>query len=321
MRLHHVLLIDLLPLLAAIGLARDANAQPSPTVTQAQYCVPKVAPSLASFQAAPTQPFSKSGITCDQPQLLPPSPDAAGLAAPLGDGDYLVVYVNDGSQTLATSSVTDITYTVGKNSPTSCINGNQSLLGQYFIICKIAPPDSAKARDQIIAKLTVTGATQPNFGYSLLRVGTFLSYAGSAAGFWIPVGLFGTTFQSNADGITLAALPVGIAWGGQLYPFHNNTDYIGLSGFASWTISPQKSSSSANNGNYTIADLSPGALFDLDGYAYAGAAYTIDFRTGYSSPGFLAVLGLGPKLLTFLKAESTTTTVAPSTKASPQLAR
>lgn len=321
MRIHPALLTGV-PFLTATGLARDASAQPSPTVTQVQYCVPKVAPSLTSFQAAPTQPFSNSGISCDQPQLLPPSPDAAGLAAPLGDGDYLVVYVNDGTQTLASSSVTDITYTIGTGTPTSCINGNASLLGQHYIICKITAPAAARARDLITTKLSVTGSAQPNSGFTLLRVGTFLSYAGSAAGFWIPVGLFGTTFQSNADGITLAALPVGLAWGGQLYPFHNNTDYVGLSGFASWTISPQKSTSGANNGNYTIADLSPGVMFDLDGYAYAGAAYTIDFRSGFSSPGFLAVLGLGPKLLTFLKAESTTTTAGASvTRATPQVAR
>ncbi|HVZ31495.1 MAG TPA: hypothetical protein VG963_03670, partial [Polyangiaceae bacterium] len=80
--------------------------------------------------------------------------------------------------------------------------------------------------------------------------------------------MFGTNFKSNADGITLAALPIGIALGGQLYI--SGKDYIGLSGFGSWTIAPQKSEGETKSENYTVSSLSTGAFLDVDGYVYLG---------------------------------------------------
>jgi hypothetical protein len=69
------------------------------------------------------------------------------------------------------------------------------------------------------------------------------------------------------------------------------------------SIAPQKASSGANSGNYTVASVSPGAFFDFDGYAYAGYAYALDLRSGYANPGHMFVLGVGPRLLEVLKAE------------------
>jgi hypothetical protein len=306
---------------AQLGPAADSAGPTSPlpavapasAVTEARYCVPPRTPTPADAEKV-RQPFRASGIKCDSThdsaRLLTHLPAFASEAIAVGNGDFIVVYVNDGSKTLAASSVTDVTYSIGASTPVSCVkDAGVELATDYFILCQVSAPASAKARDLVTVKMIVggPGTPQPNAGYSHFRVRVFPSLAGNAYGFWLPVGLFGTTFQSNADGITLAALPVGLAWGGRLYAFNDNTNYVGLSVFGSWTISPEKSSTGVANGNYAISDASPGALLDFNGFFYAGSAYTFDFRSGYKSPGFLAIVGLGPKLLTVLKAESTTT--------------
>jgi hypothetical protein len=79
-----------------------------------------------------------------------------------------------------------------------------------------------------------------------------------------------------------------------------------------WSIAPQKATGGTSTGDYTLSAASPGAFLDVDGYVYAGYAYAIDLRTlasnsGYTNPGSMLVVGLGPKLLQVLKGQPTQT--------------
>lgn len=219
------------------------------------------------------------------------------------NNNYVVVYVGDGSTTLGAAQITNVNWSIHKEGakgavPMACEDTGNAWDERYFKLCKIEGdrfPD-ASHNDVVEVDVAAGGAAVPRYGRFTRR----WSLASTAAGFWIPVGLFGTNFQSNDDGITLAALPVGLAWGFQLnLP---KGEHIGLSFYGSWSIAPQKTDGKAN-GNYTLASLSPGAFLDFDGYAYAGYGYALDLRSGHSNPGHMMVVGIGPKLLQLLKGQ------------------
>jgi hypothetical protein len=279
------------------GAADGSNA-----VAAVHYCVPQARPGLSDD---PSKPFAQAKIQCGTDRLLPSIATYGDSAIPLGDGDFVVVFVNDGSKPLSDWKVQDVQYTIGSGTPVSCLTGGLTP-ADYFIPCRVTLPASSASNDPVKFGVTGTAGGTLEGGYSRVRKPLHFSVAGSALGFWLPIGLFGSNFKSNADGITLAALPVGIAWGGQMYAFNNNTDYIGLSGFGSWTIAPEKNSDGSNTGNYSLQGISGGFIFDIDGYVYLGGVLSGDLRSGAPGPTPLAVLGIGPSLLKVLKAESAT---------------
>ena len=126
--------------------------------------------------------------------------------------------------------------------------------------------------------------------------------AGTASGFWIPIGLFATNFKATQDGIPLAAFPVGAAFGGRL--FVSNGFYLGASAMINYAIYPstQNQQTGSSSGSVNLQSAAGGALFDIDGYLYLGAAYLKDFRSSGDSPGAMFVVGAGPQFLQFLQA-------------------
>lgn len=214
--------------------------------------------------------------------------------------NYVVVYVGDGSKSLGATGITEVSYSVHKEgatgAPIKCEDNDTEWADKLFRLCKLDTSKfpSASHGDVVEFNVTSGSGTARRFG----RFSRPFSLASSVAGFWIPVGMFGSNFRTNEDGITLAALPIGLAFGGQ-YNFQNG-HHLGISVFASWAIAPQKTAT-ATNGNYTVASISPGAFLDIDGFAYLGYGYAADFRDGHKDPGHMMVLGVGPKLLEFLK--------------------
>ena len=118
------------------------------------------------------------------------------------------------------------------------------------------------------------------------------------AGFWIPIGLLSTNFSLGSNGITLAPMPIGIAWGIKLYL---NEMYLGLSLAFNYTIHPINDSTGKATGAYSFTSFTPAALIDFNGYVYAGYGYGLRFDDISQSPGSLFVVGVGPALLSILK--------------------
>ncbi len=266
-----------------------------------------------------TQPLGAATLASCTNHLATQYAQETGDQPRVRSGNLLLVYVGDGSGTLGAAGVSAIKVSVyPPNQPTgtqvTCADSGSTaspnLANSYFWPCWIESgaastqpftvsfPDAAQ-NDTIDVAVTAGTTDYHRFG----RFTQPLSWASNASGFWIPIGLFGTDFHANSDGITLAALPVGVAWGGQ-YNF-SGTNYLGLSIILDWTIAPQKTDGT-NSGNYTLSAGSLGGIVDLDGYVYLGYAYAADVRalagnSGYTNPGSMFVVGVGPKLLEVLK--------------------
>jgi hypothetical protein len=142
-----------------------------------------------------------------------------------------------------------------------------------------------------------------HIGYFRLKNSASLyGLAKSGTGFWLPVGLFATDFKNTQDGISLAAFPVGLAWGVRFY-LPGKSQYIGTSAAVNWAIyrAPSDMTMPGDSQGFSLQSAAVGVLADLSGYAYVGGAYIADFREGQSSPGWVFVVGAGPQLLQFLQ--------------------
>lgn len=242
--------------------------------------------------------------------LAQPIPKNVSAQPHIRDGNIVYVYIGDGTTTLSDAGVTDVSITIHGTATTSTQNTTCNLTAEaplnssYFLQCDIgsdAFPNAAQG-DSIDFEIREI--------ISYHRYALFTKWVSPASsahlgpiGFWVPVGMFGTNFKSNTDGIALAALPIGLAAGVQMN--FNNTNYVGVSAFANWSIVPQKDSMTGMaTGSYDFQSATIGGFADLDGYLYAGYGYALDARKGTANPGSLLVIGVGPRLLEFLKGQS-----------------
>lgn len=264
-------------------------------------CVPKDS-SVLSLD--PTRSPANVAELCAN-RLATPYRDATAQQPRIRSGDLAFVFAGDGTQKLGTLGVTSVTVAVGTSGAAQSappVGFPYAVADSYFlpVILDAANFPDASQGDP------VTFSVQLSAGPSVVLYGDFIKpfslyNSGSTFGAWIPVGLFGTNGQSNASGITLAALPVGVAWGFKWNVSSNF--YLGLSAFGSWTIAPQKDSTGGSTGNYTLSAVTPGAFLDVAGYLYVGYGYAVDLRSGYANPGSMLVVGVGPTLLQFLKGQ------------------
>lgn len=153
-----------------------------------------------------------------------------------------------------------------------------------------------------VSDSTSTSASQFPFGFIWRHQAVPYGIAKSETLFWLPVGLFSTTFQSTADGIPFAALPVGGALGLKLYV--SRDIYLGASVMGNWLVSPGKDAQGKPDNTYNLAGLTTGILFDLNNYIYLGYAYGFDLRSGGKHPGSMFVFGLGPGLLQLIQSKN-----------------
>lgn len=123
-------------------------------------------------------------------------------------------------------------------------------------------------------------------------------------GLWVPVGLLGTNFHTTADGIELTAVPVGVAIGTKWWA--KKDFYLGVSALLTWSISsteqtrPNPTTGMDEKVSVTLAkSAGAGVMFDIDGWLYLGGLYNKSFRDDVASPGWFAVLGVGPELIQF----------------------
>ena len=129
---------------------------------------------------------------------------------------------------------------------------------------------------------------------------------------WFPVGLVATQFKSGVNGIPATALPISVASGGKLFLSKASDEipnfYLGASMTLGWAwlnssvetpVSTMMSQEDDTVG--FLKGVSAGGIIDISDYVYIGGSYVFDFREGYKNPGFVAVFGLGPGLISLLK--------------------
>lgn len=153
--------------------------------------------------------------------------------------------------------------------------------------------------DFIITSPAIAKFFEPSAPYQTLGQNT--------RGVWIPALLFSSNFQSTSNGIQFASLPIGIAWG---YKFYNRTTgfYWGLSAMGTIFAATEKGNTDvASSSSFNVQGFTGGILFDINDIFSIGYAYGQNFRTGYSNPGGMFVLGFGTKALGFLKKNKETT--------------
>jgi len=126
-----------------------------------------------------------------------------------------------------------------------------------------------------------------------------------AAGFWIPVGLFGTDFNSTASGIGFAPMPINIALGTKWYLM--DKDYLGFSTCFNWTVNSGQDSNQTNtNQNVNLLTGTAGLLLDFDNYIYLGAGKEFNFEKGSTSNNKVVFfLGFATNALSFLNSGKT----------------
>ena len=110
-----------------------------------------------------------------------------------------------------------------------------------------------------VVEVDITLGTQTKIWY--FRMSNRFSFYG-IGGAWLPLALFSTNFTSDEHGLSLNALPVGIAWGGRVYVAEDI--YIGGSVFANWLIHPDVDQNGNPNGNYHFSSFAFGPLIDID---------------------------------------------------------
>lgn len=122
--------------------------------------------------------------------------------------------------------------------------------------------------------------------------------AGKETYFWIPVGLFGTSFQKNDNGYEFSAFPVGLAVGLRIAL---QDHYFGLSAMLDYTIHRGEAPMGSTASDVSLSGATAGILGDIDGYLYVGGGYIFDWRKDASNPGLTFVIGAGPHLLQYLQ--------------------
>jgi hypothetical protein len=312
--MHTQRLLASVLIVSAMALTPNVRAAPVAAAVAASdinVCVPRTSGNVPN-QSVPLP--QQSGVLTDcSNRLATPYKYSTNQQPVIRNTNVVYIYVGDGSNVLGHFGVTGIHTTIGTKTADTCDVSQVPLASSYYVPCWINSdyfPDAAQG-DLITFSVDETDNTaSPPQTATYGRYAVFtkrLTVAGKALGFWLPVGLFGTDLKSTTDGIGLAVLPVGVAWGLQYHL--SGTDYLGVSAFGSWSIIPGKptmtsamATTNATTG-YTVQSLTAGGFIDGDGYVYLGAAYAWDLRQGYSNPGLLMVLGAGPRLLDVLKAQ------------------
>ena len=124
--------------------------------------------------------------------------------------------------------------------------------------------------------------------------------AGKETYFWIPVGLFGTSFKKDDNGYAFSAFPVGIAVGERVAL--NDSFYLGGSLMLDYTIYRDPSRTSAmTSSNVSLSGATLGVLVDINNLVYLGYGYVFDWRNGAANPGSTFVIGAGPGLIQYLQ--------------------
>jgi len=287
---------------AASGAGAPPPAAPTPATSvslarpKVHFCIPKNKITTETTLRPPNEVVSDCAG-----RELKEDPDLSLDPPRVRSDEHVLVYAGDGGTTLRQAHIKKVSYTFSTSGASEqvCVDLSSSPASYdpFFARCIVKTPDDAFHLAPLAVKVEFDNLETSVRWAVLTRP---VSLAGKAYGFWVPVGLFGTDFHSNSDGIALAALPVGLAWGVQANI--NGGDYIGLSGISSWAIAPQKRTD-GTTGDYFLSAYSVGAIIDFDSFIYVGYAYAGDFRSGYKDPGHMAVLGVGPKMLKFFKAQ------------------
>lgn len=171
------------------------------------------------------------------------------------------------------------------------------------IVVKAKPMPGVKGTVTEIKRTYYTRIVKKVEGYGLPTFRSTKHQRRMPFGAWVPVGLFGTNLKSGDNGISFAAVPVAIAAGSK---FYWGNMFLGLSGFAGWTLfegeeKVEEGSDDDTEGDkaFTVAGATVGALLDLNGWLYLGYGYTFDFRAAnYQQAGHALVVGAPIDLFT-----------------------
>ena len=148
------------------------------------------------------------------------------------------------------------------------------------------------------ARLTVKVAYNNIETTRALRLSRRYSWYGTQ-GLWMPLGLFGSNFDATNTGATLAALPIGLAWGERIHL--SDTFYIGGSVIGNYVIHPKVDLSGKDTGDFALLSVSAGFLVDINNLVYVGGTYGWTFVSDTKDPGFMFVIGAAPGLLDIAK--------------------
>ncbi len=151
-----------------------------------------------------------------------------------------------------------------------------------------------------VSSSKLLGSTPQTSYFTLVNHWSPYGLAKSGTYFWMPVGLFATSFQATDSGIPFAAFPVSFALGTRYYWGTQSTRYLGLSLMANYAVVPVKDAAGTTTEVY-FGGLGGGLLFDYSNLFYIGGAYTADFRSGRKDPGMSFVFGAGPGALQWLQ--------------------
>lgn len=129
----------------------------------------------------------------------------------------------------------------------------------------------------------------------------YQSFGGSdLKGFWIPLLQFSSNLQSTAEGIPFASLPIGLGWG--VKKIGRRGGYIGVTLMGNWLFYNQPDNiPNADVNSFTVSALTYGGMIDINNVITIGGVYGNDLRKDQADPGFMFVLGFGPRLMIFLK--------------------
>ncbi len=218
----------------------------------------------------------------------------------------VAIYFDNGNTVLSDAGFTQAQVTIGTGSNNQhkyTVPNDGNPAWKYFVIY-IDPTLYPNAQDGDLVQIQVGATNVSDTLYNFRFIQTVSPYGvgNSHAYAWFPIALFSTDFKSNTSGISLAAMPVGLAAGVKLYPF-NNQFYIGGSGILNWLISPEKNATGTATGNYNFAGGTIGALIDINNLFYVGYAYGIDLTSAHNNPGNLFVLGVAPGLVQLLQSK------------------
>jgi len=150
-----------------------------------------------------------------------------------------------------------------------------------------------------------TKESQSNVTFRWRRPWSFYGINDATYGAWLPIGLFSTNLAIGDEGMQLASLPIGFAWGFKRN--FGNGHYVGASVMANWLIHQQVDGAGKPTGDLNLAALTAGGLLDVNNWFYLGYAYGVNLAKKVPEsrmPGHMLVIGVAPGALQFLKAQS-----------------
>jgi hypothetical protein len=263
-----------------------------------------------------------------------PGPTGGADLPPASSGKYLVVWVNNYAEdplvaaplTFQQAGVTQIDFRKrGESEPyldltfvsygaAATLKANQ----QYWTTVLTGldnERDRAGNKDLSTGDpLDVSVTTADNIYHKYFKYRKILAPYDVLGPVWLPIGLFGTHFSTNQNGLQFAAFPINLAIGGKWYA--TDSVYFGLSLILAWTIYSSSTSTgssssgmtasaaspSSTNSSFSVSAASLGLLLDVSNWFYVGGAYGYDFRTDVvQQPGAFLVVGVAPGLLQLMQ--------------------